>query len=127
MDWGLVENPKEIYRVGDKVNVKVIEVKDGKVSLSIKALKENPWTAARAKYKKGDKVQAVIIKYNQYGALAAVEEGVSGLVHHSEFASLDALRNTLKLGNMYPFTISNFDGEARKMTLVHGTKAEDSK
>jgi small subunit ribosomal protein S1 len=127
MDWGLVKNPKDMYRVGDKVNVKVIEVKDGKVSLSIKALKENPWVTAKNKYKKGDKVQAVIIKYNQYGALASVEEGVSGLVHHSEFASLDALRSTLKLGTMYPFTISNFDGEARKMTLVFGNKVEDSK
>lgn len=127
MDWGLVENPKDMYRVGDKVHVKVIEVKDGKVSLSIKALKENPWIGAKNKYKKGDKVQAVIIKYNQYGALASVEEGVSGLVHHSEFASLDALRSALKLGTMYPFTISNFDGEARKMTLVFGNKVEEAK
>jgi small subunit ribosomal protein S1 len=127
MDWGLVENPKDLYRVGDKVNVKVIEVKDGKVSLSIKALKENPWVGAKNKYKKGDQVQAVVIKYNQFGALASVEEGVSGLVHHSEFASLQALRDTLKLGNMYPFSISNFDGEARKMTLVFGTKTEEAK
>lgn len=127
MDWGLVENPKDMYRVGDKVNVKVIEVKDGKVSLSIKALKENPWVGAKNKYKKGDKVQAVVIKYNQFGALVSVEEGVSGLVHHSEFASLQALRDTLKLGNMYPFTISNFDGEARKMTLVFGNKVEETK
>lgn len=122
MDWGLVENPKEMYRIGDKVNVKVIEVKDGKVSLSIKALKENPWVGAKNKYKKGDKVQAVIIKYNQYGALASVEEGVSGLVHHSEFASLQALRDSLKLGNVYPFSISNFDADARKMTLVFNEK-----
>lgn len=125
MDWGLVENPKEKYRVGEAVKVKVIDVKDGKVSLSIKALKENPWVSAAAKYKKGDIVQAVIIKYNQYGALASIEEGVAGLVHFSEFKDLTNLRSTLKLGSVYPFTITVFDPESRKMTLsFNGKKPE---
>jgi small subunit ribosomal protein S1 len=125
MDWGLVENPKEKYRVGDAVKVKVIDIKDGKISLSIKALKENPWVSASNKYKKGDNVQAVIIKYNQYGALASIEEGVAGLVHFSEFKDLNTLRSTLKLGSVYPFAITVFDPEARKMTLsFSGKKAE---
>ena len=50
VDWTLVENPRSFYKVGEKVNVKIIEVKDGKVSLSIKALKENPWVEAEKKY-----------------------------------------------------------------------------
>lgn len=125
MDWGLVENPKEKFRIGDAVKVKVIDIKDGKISLSIKALKENPWVSASAKYKKGDSVQAVIIKYNQYGALASIEEGVAGLVHFSEFKDLNTLRGTLKLGSVYPFTITVFDPDSRKMTLsFSGKKAE---
>jgi small subunit ribosomal protein S1 len=118
MDWGLVENPKEMYRVGDKVRVKVIDVKDGKVSLSVKALKENPWIGASKKYKKGDLVNAVIIKYNQYGALASIEEGVAGLVHFSEYKTIADLRIALKLGNSYPFSITLFEPESRKMTLT---------
>src|ERR1700689_252430 len=51
MDWALVENPKTRYKVGEQVNVKVIEIKDDKISLSIKALQEDPWKAAAAKYK----------------------------------------------------------------------------
>src|SRR5665213_2504897 len=74
--WSLVEDPKTLFKIGDKVNVKVIDVKDGKVSLSIKALKTNPWTEAEKKYKKGDSGQAVIIKFNKYGALASIEEGI---------------------------------------------------
>ncbi len=123
MDWGLVDNPKELYKQGDKIKVKVIEVKDGKISLSIKALKDNPWTAAKDKYKQGDKVDAVIIKYNQHGALASIEEGVAGLVHISEFGDEDTLKSELKLGMPYEFTISVFEPENRKMTLVH-KKAE---
>lgn len=117
MDWALVEDPKSRYKVGDKIRVQVIEVKDGKVSLSIKALVEDPWKSATKKYKKGDKVEAVIIKYNKHGALASIEEGVAGLVHISEFGGTEQLRTALSLGGLYPFTITLFDPEDHKMTL----------
>lgn len=117
MDWALVENPKELYSVGDKVKVKVIEVKDGKVSLSIKALKENPWSEAANKYKKDDVVDGVVIKFNKHGALASIEEGVAGLIHVSEFESEDDLREKLELGKSYKFKITLFDADNQKMTL----------
>ena len=117
MDWALVENPKTRYKVGEKVNVKVIEIKDDKISLSIKALTDDPWKAAAAKYKKDQKVEAVVIKYNKHGALASIEEGVAGLVHISEFASEADLRAKLELGKVYPFTISFFEPKDRRMTL----------
>lgn len=119
LDWGLVEDPKALYKIGEKVTVKVIEIKDGKVSLSIKALKEDPWKSAREKYKKDDIVNAVIIKYNKHGALASIEEGVAGLVHISEFGSPEELRKTLELGRAYPFKITLFEPADHRMTLSH--------
>lgn len=117
MDWALVENPKSRYKVGETVKVKVIEIKEGKVSLSIKALVDDPWKAAAAKYKKDQQVNAVVIKYNKHGALASIEEGVAGLVHISEFASEEELRQKLELGKVYPFTITLFEPKDRRMTL----------
>lgn len=117
IDWGLVEDPKTLYKIGDAIRVKVIEIKDGKVSLSIKALREDPWNSAKSKYKKGDLVSAVIIKYNKHGALASIEEGVAGLVHISEFASPEALREALGLGKTYSFKISLFEPGEHRMTL----------
>ena len=117
MDWALVENPKTRYKVGEQVKVKVIEIKDDKVSLSIKALVDDPWKAAGAKYKKDQKVDAVVIKYNKHGALASIEEGVAGLVHISEFANEEELRAKLELGKVYPFTITFFEPKDRRMTL----------
>jgi len=117
MDWALVENPKTRYKAGDNVKVKVIEIKDGKVSLSIKALIDDPWKAAASKYKKDQKVDAVIIKYNKHGALASIEEGVAGLVHISEFTNEQELRSKLELGKVYPFTITFFEPKDRRMTL----------
>jgi small subunit ribosomal protein S1 len=117
LDWGLVEDTRALFKIGDKVQVKVIEVKDDKISLSIKQLKENPWGAAAKKYKKGQEVQGVIIKYNKHGALASIEEGVAGLVHISEFASEEELRKTLSLGSSYTFIITLFEPKDQRMTL----------
>ena len=117
MDWALVENPKTRYKIGEEVKVKIIEIKDDKISLSIKALIEDPWKAAASRYEKDQKVNAVIIKYNKHGALASIEEGVAGLVHISEFASEEDLRSKLELGKVYPFTITFFEPKDRRMTL----------
>jgi small subunit ribosomal protein S1 len=118
LDWGLVEDPRTLCKVGDSVRVKVIEIKEGKISLSVKALKENPWKIAGEKYKKGMEVQGVVIKYNKHGALASIEEGVAGLVHVSEFASPQELRDALELGKTYPFSIKVFEPKDQRMTLA---------
>lgn len=122
IDWGLVEDPGQFFKEGDKVEAKIIEIQENKISLSTKALKENPWQDASKKYKKGEKVDGVIIKYNKHGALASIEEGVAGLVHVSEFESAEELKETLELGKTYPFTITYFEPEKRQMTLSYKNK-----
>ena len=69
------------------------------------------------KYKKGDTVRGVVIKFNKYGALASIEEGVAGLVHISEFGTEEKLRSALELGKTYPFTITLFEPKEQRMTL----------
>jgi small subunit ribosomal protein S1 len=117
LDWGLVENTRSLYKIGDKVKVKVIEVKDDKISLSIKQLKENPWETASKKYKKDQIVEGVAIKYNKHGALASIEEGVAGLVHISEFESEEAMKDAISLGGVYKFKITLFEPKEQRMTL----------
>jgi small subunit ribosomal protein S1 len=118
LDWSLVEDPRALYKVGETVKVKIIEIKDNKISLSIKALKLNPWTEGAKKYKKDELVKGVIIKYNRHGALASIEEGIAGLVHVSEFGSDDKLREVLELGKTYDFKITLFDAKDQKMALA---------
>jgi small subunit ribosomal protein S1 len=117
IDWSLVDDPRTLYKLGDKVKAKVIEIKDGKISLSIKALKENPWTRVEKKYKKDDVVSGVVIKFNKHGALVSIEEGVAGLVHVSEFGDEKKLKEALSLGKSYSFKITLFDPKEHKMTL----------
>jgi len=124
IDWGLVEDPKAIYPVGTNLPAKIIEIKDGKISLSIKALKPNPWKEAKEEFKKGDEVSGVVIKYNKHGALASIKEGVAGLVHISEFEDKEELQGTLELGKMYPFSITLFEPDEQRMTLSFKKKEE---
>ncbi len=119
LDWGLVENPHNMFKIGEKVKAKVIEIKDGKISLSIKALKENPWKEFEGKLKKGDIIEGVVIKYNKHGALVSIKEGMAGLVHNSTFPTEAKLREKLELGKKYNFQITLFEPKDQKMTLVH--------
>lgn len=118
ISWSLIGDPKSLYKVGDEVKVKVIEINKDKVSLSIKALVDNPWKTAGEKYKKGDSVKAVVIKISEHGALVSVEEGIYGLVHVSEFKNENELKEKLQLGDTYEFKINVFDIDSEKMTLT---------
>jgi small subunit ribosomal protein S1 len=126
IDWGLVEHPRDFFIVGKEIKVKIIEIKDDKISLSVKALKENPWAEAKDKYKKDDTVTGVVIKFNKYGALVSVQEGVAGLIHISEFGTADDMHKGLELGKTYEFKITLFDPSEQRMTLVLKGKEEKS-
>lgn len=118
MDWSLVDDPRILFKLGDKVQAKIIEIKNGKISLSIKSLKENPWTQVEEKYKKDDIVSGVVIKFNKHGALVAIQEGVAGLIHVSEFGDEKKLKEKLSLGKSYQFKITLFDPKEHRMTLA---------
>jgi len=119
LDWGLVEDPGDLFAVGETVTAKIIDKEEDKVSLSIKELKENPWVEAADKYHAGQEVSGVIIKFNEHGALAAIEEGVAGLVHVSEFDSMEKLRDNLELGKTYQFEINLFEPREQRMALSY--------
>ncbi|MCA9356057.1 S1 RNA-binding domain-containing protein [Candidatus Nomurabacteria bacterium] len=129
LDWGLVENTKELFKIGDKVKAKIIEIKDGKISLSVKALKENPWKEFEGKLKKGDIIDGAVIKFNRHGALISLKPGVAGLVHNSTFGGEEKLRSSLQLGKSYPFQITLFEPQEQKMTLAYldPNKKEEAK
>ena len=119
IDWGLVDDTKNHAKIGEKVKAKIIEIKDDKISLSIKSIKNNPWTESEGKYKKGDTVNGLVIKFNKHGALVSIQEGVAGLVHNSDFGSEEKLRESLSLGKMYKFEITLFDPKDQKMTMSY--------
>ncbi len=117
LDWSLVENPADLYKIGEKTKAQIIEIKEGKISLSLKALKPNPWTAVAEKYKKGDIIKGVVIKFNKHGALISIEEGVAGLCHISEFGTEKKMKEKLELGKSYFFQAVLFEPADHRLIL----------
>ena len=126
MDWGLVDDPRRFFSVGDPITVKIIEA-DEKYSFSVKALKKNPWESAGDKYKNGDLVQGVVFKYGENGCFASIEAGVSGIIPISYFKDEIDLRNNLEIGKTYDFIINNFNAKEQKLTLVPKDKYKEDK
>ena len=122
ISWGLVDDPRKFYSVGDHVKVKIINKDDEKYSFSIKVLEKNPWSKAKEKYKVGDEVKGVIIKHNHHGAFASIESGVSGLVHSSNFKNEEEMYMEMGIGQTHTFTIFNFVPDEQKLILTPKTK-----
>lgn len=85
LSWGRVQHPANIVSVGDEIHTIVLQVseEEGRIALSLKRLKENPWEALSEKLEEGDMIDAEISSIVNYGAFARVQEGVEGLIHIS--------------------------------------------
>ena len=119
LDWQLIENPADIVKVGQKVKAKIIEItEDGRVSLSLKALKKDPWENIEEKYKKGDVIEGKVTKFNPFGAFVEIEPKIQGLCHISEFGTRSKMEQILKIGQTHQFKILQIDPREHKMTLT---------
>lgn len=83
-----IDNPKNHFNKGDELTVKVIEIdqKNGKITLSKKALEDSPWKGAEEKYKAGETVTGKIKRLTDFGAYVELEPGVEGLLRVSELS-----------------------------------------
>lgn len=127
IDWTLIESPKAVLKPGDKVKAKIIDIQGDKVSLSLKALKEDPWLKVAEKYKKGDTIRGKATKYNPYGVFVELEaNGIQGLLHISEFGTEAKMREEIGLGKEYEFKILLIDAKEHRMSLgmIRGEKEE---
>jgi len=127
LDHRLVENPKEIVKVGEAVKAQITEIKDGRVSLSLKALKLDPWKDLDKKFKEGEKVKGTPFKYNPFGAFVNVDGAdVQGLIHVSEFGGVEEMKKAIELGKKYNFTIDVLKPEEKRLILkMNKTKIQN--
>jgi len=88
MSWGRVNHPSEIVRIGEEVEVKIlnIEREKEKISLGLKQKETSPWEQIEAKYPVGCRVKGTVVNLMSYGAFVRLEEGIEGLVHISEMS-----------------------------------------
>lgn len=88
MSWGRVNHPSDILKVGQDIDVVVLDINREKerVSLGLKQKLANPWDNIEAKYPIGAKVKGRVVNLVPYGAFVELEPGVEGLVHVTELS-----------------------------------------
>lgn len=117
IDWQIISNPAEFFKVGDKIKAKIVEIEEDKISLSTKALKENPWKKIRDKYETGQTIKGTITKFNPFGAFVKLDKNIQGLAHISEFGTEQKMKQTLKINKKYNFKIISIKPSEYRMAL----------
>ena len=121
LSWSRIKHPSEVLKVGDKVEVSILELKKekGKISLGYRRTEDNPWYKASEKYKVGDVVNVKVLRFAPFGAFVELEEGIDGLVHISQISSkrLAKPEDVLNTGMMVEAKILEFDIENKKISL----------
>ena len=119
MSWGRVENPKKLFKVGEKLKVLIKDISGDKIALSLKFEDQNPWLTASEKYAVGNVVTGRVARMTDFGAFVELEPGVDALLHVSQIAHehVDKPSDVLTVGQEITAKVVDFNGEERKISL----------
>jgi small subunit ribosomal protein S1 len=119
--WQLIDDPREVIKTGDQVEAKIIGIEDSRISLSMKALKKDPWDEVLEKYKVGDIVSGKVDKINHFGAFVYLDKDIHGLAHVSEFQDVypgKKIEEVFKEGETYTWNILSIEPKTHRMGLL---------
>lgn len=117
--WQRVEHPRQIVRVGDQVKAMVINIEGPKIFLSMKKLKEDPWTHVTERYHVGQCVQGKVLKINPFGLFVELDPEIHGLAHISELEQNGTknLSEIVKSDEIREFKIINLEPKEHRLGL----------
>ncbi len=119
--WQLIDDPREMIKTGDHVEAKIIGIEETRISLSMKALKKDPWDEVLEKYKVGDVVSGKVDKINHFGAFVYLDKDIHGLAHVSEFQDVypgKKIEDVFKEGETYSWNILSIEPKSHRMGLL---------
>ena len=122
LSWGRVNDPNEVVKLDEKLNVVILDFDDEKkrIALGLKQLQPHPWDALDPNLKVGDKVKGKVVVMADYGAFVEIAPGVEGLIHVSEMSWAQHLRSAqdfMKVGDEVEAGVLTLDRKERKMSL----------
>jgi small subunit ribosomal protein S1 len=122
MSWGRVKHPSDLFKIGDQINVKVLnlDLEKERVSLGMKQLAADPWTLAVQKYPVGSRVTGRVVSLTDYGAFVELQEGIEGLIHVSEMSWTRKVRHPSKVvsvGEEVSAAVLDIKPDARRISL----------
>jgi len=88
MSWSRINHPSELLKMGQKVEVKVLNIdrEKEKIALGLKQREASPWEEIEKKYPVGSRIHGAVVNIMSYGAFVRLEDGIEGLVHISEMS-----------------------------------------
>ena len=121
ISYGKVGKPSDVLKVGDELKVKIIalDYDRKRLSLSLKALAENPWNRIEDKYPEGSVVLGKVVRFTDFGAFIELEPGVDGLAHISQLSHqrVESPSDVLTIGETIKVKILDSSEEHRKVSL----------
>src|SRR5689334_1350198 len=122
MSWCRVNHPSEVFKVGDKVTVKVLKynAETERVSLGMKQTQEDPWNHAEEAYPLGKRVKGKVMSITDYGAFVELEPGIEGLIHVSEMSWTKKIKHPSKMlegGQEVECQVLEVDSRAKRISL----------
>jgi len=116
MSWEKVEDPNNEQKVGNKVEVVATAVlpEEGKLTLSIKRLKDNPWEEVASRYPKDTKVSGKVTRLTGFGAFVQIDKDVEGLMHISKIPP----ELNVEVGQEIECTVESIDVVSRRISLA---------
>lgn len=117
--WQRIENPKDLFKVGDTVKAKIIAIEKGRVSLSIKQLQNDPWAEAVKKYQIGQVVKGTISKIMSFGVFVELDKDIQGLAHLVELSHdpVKSAEDVVKTGEEYEFKVISIEPAEHRLGL----------
>jgi len=122
MTWGRLGHPSELVKVGQQLEVQVLDINKEKerVSLGLKQTQKNPWDQIEERFPAGQKVKGKITNLVPYGAFVELEEGVEGLIHVSELSWTKRIMrpsDILSVGQEVEAAVLGVNKEEQKISL----------
>jgi small subunit ribosomal protein S1 len=122
MSWGKINHPSEIFKVGEKAEVVVLNFneKEEKISLGYKQMIPNPWESVEEKYKIGQKITGKVVSLADFGAFVELEKGVEGLIHVSDLTWTRKVvhpKKVLTPGEEVTVSILNINPSTKRISL----------
>jgi small subunit ribosomal protein S1 len=118
--WQRIDDPSDLFKVGDKIKAEIISIEGSKIFLSAKKLLADPWHDVDKKYQVGQKVNGTILKVNPFGLFVELDKDIHGLAHVSQLGLKpgEKINETYKTGDRRQFNVVSIEPKDHRLGLT---------
>jgi len=126
--WQRIDDPADLYKVGDAIKAEIIKIEGSKIFLSSKKLKEDPWINIDKKFKVNDMVSGKILKVKPFGLFVQLDDDIHGLAHISELSDkkITSIDGFAKPGTIMEFKIVSIEPNEHRLGLSLKTSSDNA-